>query len=386
MSFDSRNFFARGGEIYYLILSAGTRRDPELRTRIEAGLRDLLTTHNRALGELAGLIDRTWLDCYEEGEEPPGASMSKLGWIPDPDNPLYRRIAEDVATFLSADLDSMEAISLLAHLVCFHLAIYIYDRSDRVIEHLGFGEGERGVASPFLVDMLTASGDNTLRRVSATLFRAREARLKTCATQFIEARVMDWVSQLEGHTPTEEGIMKVDEKAVSFFGIKRLRKKSRASYEDAVNKLARQVRDGTATLEDVWARFSGILEDLLMSDFNKNFLPVHRTKLSKSIRFVAPRTGRGARFVLGDDLLKAITISAVRKDEMTFDAFLDTLYERYKIVVGARHAEISGLLEQQRINSEYYLRNREALLERMVHAGLAQEFSDATAMVRPASY
>ena len=39
ITFDARNFFARGGEIYYLILSAGTRNNPARRQAIADRLR-----------------------------------------------------------------------------------------------------------------------------------------------------------------------------------------------------------------------------------------------------------------------------------------------------------------------------------------------------------
>jgi hypothetical protein len=48
IAFDARNFFARGGEIYYLILSAGTRNDPARRRAITDRLRTLLTEPNAA--------------------------------------------------------------------------------------------------------------------------------------------------------------------------------------------------------------------------------------------------------------------------------------------------------------------------------------------------
>lgn len=66
---------------------------------------------------------------------------------------------------------------------------------------------------------------------------------------------------------------------------------------------------------------------------------------------------------------------------MTYDEFLHRLYERYGLVVGVREAREAGLLERQRVNGEHSERNRAALLEKMKHAGLATEYSDATAVV-----
>ncbi|MCX7680924.1 MAG: hypothetical protein N2508_02975 [Anaerolineae bacterium] len=63
------------------------------------------------------------------------------------------------------------------------------------------------------------------------------------------------------------------------------------------------------------------------------------------------------------------------------DELLQRLYVRYGLVIGAREARESGLLERQRVNGEYFERNRAALLEKMKLAGLATEYSDATAVV-----
>ena len=66
---------------------------------------------------------------------------------------------------------------------------------------------------------------------------------------------------------------------------------------------------------------------------------------------------------------------------MTCDQFLTRLYSRYGLIVGPDEARLSGLLERQRVDAEYYDRNKSALLDKMKHAGLAVEYSDATAVV-----
>jgi hypothetical protein len=62
VEFRARNFFARGGELYYLIISAGTEYDPERRVRIGKRLKALLTDNNEALGRIAQIIDAAWCD------------------------------------------------------------------------------------------------------------------------------------------------------------------------------------------------------------------------------------------------------------------------------------------------------------------------------------
>ena len=374
--YDQRNFFARGGEVYYLILSIGTRHRPEERKRIEKGIRNLVTGRNQAIGQLAEIIEDTWEKLYQSETE--GNDSGTLGWIPEANEPFYKSIADDVETFLEADLDALEALSLFAHLICFHLSLHVYKRAEQVLETLRADESDE-VASPFLIDLITAAkGDNTLRRVSASLFKAREDEIEKSGTAFVEAKVNEWQRQSSA-TELPEIIKDVDKRSTSYFGLSRLRSKD--DYETEVESLIEDAQRNQVDASDLRSRFTLALTKLLMNDFGKNFLPVHR-KLTKAIRFVAPQRGPSARFVLGDDLLKAVTLSNVSR-EMTFDRYLDRLYDRYDIVIGARHARDSGLFDQQRINSEYYDQNREVMLERMKHAGLAQEFSDATAMIRP---
>lgn len=374
--YDQRNFFARGGEVYYLILSAGTKDNAQQRELIEKGIRNLVSGQNRAIGQLAEIIDDTWKECY--GGETEENDTGTLGWIPNPDDPFYRKVAEDVATFLRADLDPLEALTLFAHLICFHLSLFIYKRAECVLRTIET-DGLNNVESPFLIDMLTdSSGNNTLRRVSVSLFKAREAEIEKCGRVYVQAKVREWCERFS-RMNLEETVQRVDKEAENHFGLSRLR--STDKYERRIDQFISKAQQGDMELKEFCEQFAEELTTLLMSDFGKNFLPVHR-KLTKSIRFVAPRKGPSARFVLGDDLLKAVTLSNV-PFEMTFDRFLDRLFERYEIVVGAQHARESGLFAQQRINSEYYDRNREVMLDRMKHAGLAQVFSDATTMVRP---
>ncbi|HID78577.1 MAG TPA: hypothetical protein EYP56_21625, partial [Planctomycetaceae bacterium] len=127
IAFDARNFFARGGELYYLMLSAGTENAPDRRQRIAGRLQELLNEHNQALGLLAEIVDQAWQP--EPGSENGRDKTGRLGWLPDPDCPLYALIAEDVDTFLQAGLVPLETLDLLAHLIGFHLTLYIYHRA-----------------------------------------------------------------------------------------------------------------------------------------------------------------------------------------------------------------------------------------------------------------
>jgi hypothetical protein len=377
IAFDARNFFARGGEIYYLILSAGTRNDPMRRQAIAERLRTLLTEPNAALGELAAIIDVAWQQ--QVGQQGNGHSNGRLGWIPAPNCPLYALIAEDVATFLQANLDPLETLDLLAHLIGFHLTVYIYHHAHPAALSACHSDGSCLEACRLClpVDALEGADGGVVRAISMAAFREQEANIIRQAETYIRAQVAAWVQALPANADPRRTL---DSEARAHFDLSRLSKANQNAFARRVDALIRRL--GANPDRDALAEgYAEALIEVLQQDFDKNFKGVHR-KLAKAVGLAAPRKGPGARFVLGDNLLKALTLANIPPGNgMTYDEFLQRLYRRYGLVVGIREAREAGLLERQRVNGEYFERNRAALLDKMKHAGLATEYSDATAVV-----
>lgn len=371
--FDQRNFFARGGELYYLVLSAGTEGAPQLRTDIEDGFKSLLFERNKAIGELATLVNDAWTKLL--GQDDDSSKRRDLGWIPRQGAPLFRQVALDVRAILQAQLEPFETLDLLVHLVCFHLALYIYSAA-----------GETEKLGPFLVDSVGKRG-TPLRQASATLLKQQEAAILGKAIDYARAAVRSFAEDLDtdGLAFSED----LHSRAFEHFGVRSLRKATREPFEQkTLHALQVQLERGDLTRAQFVEQYGeALIQELLLTDFRKNFLGVH-LKLGKAVGFVAPHKGPSARFVIGDTLLQTLAITACQKDtepydarEVTFDDFLRTLYERYGVVVGEREARASGLFREERINAEAYSRNRDALLDRLIKAGYAREFSDATAVV-----
>jgi hypothetical protein len=378
ISFTDRNFFARGGEVYYLILSAGTETDLECRALVVERLNVLLNGHNQALGTLAEVIDQTWYDLQDDHRDEPRGT---LGWIPDPACPLYVYIAEDVATFLQHDLDPLESLDLLVHLIGFHLTLYIYHRAHPEATSERHADGScLGHCRPtLLVDALDGRGRNIIRSLSAMLFREQQYRQVQKGIAYVQEQMAVWKAELERDPNLAENLTA---RAETFFSVGRLHRRTRQPYERQRDHLVMQWTAGELDTDGFAEGYAAALTDLLLGDFRKNFLGVHR-KLAKSVGFVAPYKGPSGRFVLEDNLLKALVLANLPPDDqMTFGDFLERLYERYGLIVGSGEARASGLFDQQRINAEYYDQNRAALLEKMKHAGLVIEYSDATALVR----
>lgn len=377
VEFFARNFFARGGELYYLMISAGTEDDPERRARIAGRLRTLLTERNKTLGDFAQIINQTW-DGLLDGVVEPTISGS-VGWLPDPACPLYRQFAEDLDTFLDNTLDSLECLELLAHLISFHIVCYIYHRAHPASDAEGHASGSclEACRPQMLVDLLGDEDGGVIRERSAALLRRHEGWQRERAREFITDRVRQWAAA----EPDDVHLLAtLQSNAEQYFG--RARTKAKQTYEERIAELQAGYSTGTLDREALITQMSNQMFEALRADFTSNFLAIH-ARLGRAIGLIAPRKGPKPRFVLGDTLLKALITANLPADStLEFGKLLEQLYTRYGLIVGPGEAHASGIAERLRINEEYYTHNRDALLTRMKRAGLVTQYSDATALAR----
>jgi hypothetical protein len=380
ITFSDRNFFARGGEVYYLILSAGTETNPPRRQFICQQLKNVLQ-RNDSLGQLSQAIENAWQNVLGMDDEQLTFDEGNIGWILHPNCTFYQLIAEDIETFLKSDLDALESLDLLAHLIGFHLTLYIYHFSrDGSSESHADGSCLQKCRPILLVDLLDGQGKEgaIIRKESAKLFREQEHYQEQAVRYYIKSKLEAWAEEFEQGNELVENLGR---KAEEHFNIKQATKNSRKNYNEKIHDLAEKASREKFNNNQRIQHLQEILAQYLMKDFRKNFLPVHR-KLAKRSGFVAPLVGTSARFVFGDNLLKAILLATVLPgNQLPFGDFLERLFCRYGIVVGPEEAQKSSLFDRQRINVEYYDYNRNALLEKMKHSGLVAEYSDATALV-----
>jgi hypothetical protein len=375
IEFSTRNFFARGGELYYLMISAGTEGRPELRAYISRRLQELLTNQNQSLGRIAYAIDSIWSERDDTGA---GHINGTLGWIFDPKCALYQQIADDLATFLNNDLDSLECLELLAHLISFHIICYIYHRAQPASDSEGHASGSclEACRPTILVDLLGEQDGGVVRDQSAGLLREQDDLQLRQARDFIDQKLHEWAAQ----KPLNEELSEyLQNEAGLFFQIGQTTVRRR--YDTMLREVRAQY-DAAPNHERLLQSYGDVIFEALNGEFRKNFLGVHR-KIGRAIGLIAPRKGPQIRFVLGDTLLKTLVMSMLGRDnQLPFGTFLEQLQARYGIIVGPGEARAAELMERLRINEEYYTRNRDALLSRMQRAGLLTQYSDATALVR----
>lgn len=104
-------------------------------------------------------------------------------------------------------------------------------------------------------------------------------------------------------------------------------------------------------------------------------------KMGKELQIVIPRKGAYERFSLSEDIVRYMVLSLVRPGKkMTFDSFLQVLYDHYGIVIGAaQYAQLKenvepgmgGYFDENQIQFQMFLKN----------CGLLRDLSDATSIV-----
>ncbi len=173
----------------------------------------------------------------------------------------------------------------------------------------------------------------------------------------------------------------LEEKTRKHFYLKSLRRAARDEHERTVEGLKRRLENGEIGPDEYAEGLANATEKLLLKRFRERFVPIHR-KLARSIGFVAPYQGPSQRFVLGDNLLKALVLANVAPGERPrYDELLSRLYRRYGIIVDQRAARESSLYDLKPVNAEYFDDNRDALQQKLKTASLLEEYSDATALV-----
>lgn len=104
-------------------------------------------------------------------------------------------------------------------------------------------------------------------------------------------------------------------------------------------------------------------------------------KMSKELQLVIPRKGAYERFSLSEDIVRYLVISLIRPGKkMTFDSFLEVLYEHYGIVIGA--AQYAKLAENVEPGMGGYFDENQAQFQTFLkNCGLLRDLSDATSIV-----
>ncbi|MGE7767275.1 hypothetical protein [Peribacillus sp. NPDC096540] len=362
-----RNFFARGGELYYLMISYGTQKDPKLKLSIEDKLSALLTknvslerivdTISNALGDEKNEKDLYPLKKFTQQKE-----NNEYPFLPIIEHSLFDKFALELDQLLSLNIDVYEMFKLLTSLVSFQLTRYMYERS----------KPYEAYNTLYFFDCLDGQNSQILKH-SANSFKRNELLIKDKLEEYFVEEFMNNIGTAEA---VNNQLLMWKDNPNTFLelqGLSKLQSRKQPviksllsckNYQDVTTKLLKTVREVVS--DQLKRQQTAIVRTLCRDGGLGNY-----------------KAGTNYRYTMTDNFIQSLVFANVKPGEtMEFSEFLEAIYQEYGFVIGDIQAKQSGLYESSKLNISYYNKNVLALRSKLKKNGLLIEYSDATAMIR----
>ena len=332
---NDRRFFARTGELLYLMLSRA-RRGAELGDLLVQRLFDRQAPMNRLVRALQHETDTA------EGGRP-------VGYLPYARHPRFDRLCEDWLAILSRDIPVYDALDHLIVITGLNLLLYFLEAGSAAAGDADSIEFLCEIVSRERTKVRSLSGESyqhndalSLRAIRADLeaikrdprwaaaLHSRDSHTECVA--LLQAR-HDW-PPAEGRHGDDFAGQPGDEM------LQKLMERAEARHKDHVGQI-----------HSSWARAIGLS---------------------------SRRLSRRMRYAPNDRLLKTLVVTVV-EDRMQFDEFLTALKERYGLILGdveGRHLILANAVDQEALSD-----NRHKLETRLEGLGLVRRLSDSCSFV-----
>lgn len=328
---NDRRFFARTGELLYLMLCRAVR-GPELGQKLVERLFDKTAPMNRLAGAL-------------QGEPQLAQDARDVGYLPYATHPRFDRLCEDWLAILSRDMPIYDALEHLIVSAGLNLLLYFLECAKVQVGDIESVEFVCEIVSKERTKVRALSGDS---------YQANQA----VSIRAVRAAV--------------EGIRLTDEWASAI----------KSEYPDAeCAKLMRAAFQWPPTDGDVGSESGDELVRKLIekveSRHDQHVGKIH-SAWSKAIGLSSRRLARRTRYAPNDRFLKTLVVTIV-DDRMQFDEFLQEAQHRYGLVIG--DAEGAHLVRDKQVDQEALSENRGNLEARLVGLGLVRRLSDSCSFV-----
>ncbi|WP_129688301.1 hypothetical protein [Gottfriedia acidiceleris] len=361
-----RNFFSRGGELYYLMLSYGTEGHPKLRSSIENKLKVLLKK-NVSLEKIVDSICKVLGDEEKEKDEYPLKVSGDVEAAPSlpkdtHNNPLFYSFAKELNQLMDINVDIYEMFRLLTSLINFQIMRYIYDRA----------KNEKSENILFFFDCLDGQV-NQILNISSNTFKNNELLIKNKFEDYFKDIFKSKIGEIENINDNLEIWKKDPENFLEFMGLSKLR-----TRKQPVIKTLKQCKD----YNDVMTKLFNTVKEVVSDQLKRHQLSIVRI-LARDGGIGNYKTGTNYRYSMTDTFLQTLVFSNVEPNcSIEFSDFLEKIYELYGFVIGVKQARESEIYENSRLNIRYFQKNELALREKLKKNGLLVEYSDATAMIK----
>jgi len=328
---NDRRFFARTGEVLYLMLCRSKHAD---------ALRSLLVA--RFLENPApydGMVHAL------QGEAQFAASERAGAFLPCKTHPVFDRLAEDWLAILSLPVPAYDAIPHLVIMTGLNLILYQLDRGNEVL-------GKDGTK---LVCEIVSPRRTVLRDLSADSYQHNNLLPQQAIERYVRkvTETPEWSSAVGSNDPVA----------------------------NAIDILRKQFEwpDGDDS-DEQYTSAEGLIDQLLgraVTRHKQHVGKIHAT-YSRAVGLSSRRSSRRVRYAPTDRLLKTLVVCCVER-RLEFKDFLAKLYDRYGFVIGDHQAR--DLIDSGNADQEDFSDNARRLEERLASLGLLKRLSDSCAYV-----
>ncbi|KQW70835.1 hypothetical protein ASE17_18405 [Phenylobacterium sp. Root77] len=326
-----RRFFARTGEILYLMLCRSQRVDQ---------LRELLVgqfLENPAPYD--GMVQALQGEAQHAKAERGGA------FLPVSSHPSFDRLADDWLAILSLPIPAYDAIPHLVAVTGLNLILYQLERASEVL----------GRARATMVCEIVSPKKSVVRDLSADSYQTNNALPQQAMERFIRATTE--TAEWHAAVGSDDAGIEVTELL-----------KRKFDWPDPDDE------DERAIPPD---QLINKLVERAATRHKQHVGKVHMT-WSRAIGLSSRRSSRRVRYAPTDRLLKTLVVACVPK-RMEFKDFLAALAERYGLIIGDHQAK--GFVDNGDADQEDFSDNARRLEERLASLGLLKRLSDSCAYV-----
>jgi hypothetical protein len=333
---NDRRFFARTGELLYLMLCRA-KGGPALGKILVERLFDPYAPMNRLVRAL-------------QGESQLADTTRETGYLPPSEHPRFEQLCTDWMAILSRDMPIYDALEHLIANAGLNLLLYFLER----------GKERAGDSDPVEIVCEIVSRERTkVRALSGDSYQANQALSVRAVRAAIESVRMDerWAVALASDDPPGE-----------------CAKIMRESFQWPPTTPDDDEPDYSKVPGDDLVR---MLVEKAESRHDQHFGKIHAS-WARAIGLSSRRLSRRTRYAPNDRLLKTLVVSVV-DERMQFDEFLKELRSRYGLVIG--DTEGSHLVKTKLVDQEALSENRANLETRLVGLGLVRRLSDSCSFV-----
>ena len=363
-----RNFYARGGELYFLMIKGGTSNHPERRRFIEQRFKELLNENKtiyKFVSNLSKILDTNTeyivpkkeysLEVENSGKESPV--------LPEKECLLYETFAEELERILKLNIDIYEMFKFLTSLISFQLLRYMLYRADDSKTQKFFVDCLDTEVKP----ILKLSNDSFIENENLIKIKFdnefNEFYMNVMKQNYSEKNLKEWI---ENKNTKNHPLLKM-------LGVTKLSEERK--------KQILKVTGSCSSKSELNQKLYPVVKDMISDQLKRSKLNILRT-LVKDGGVGGYRAGSKYRYHFSDIFVQTLVYSNLEpKQQIEFRSFLELIFNNYGIIIGDREAIKSYIYEKSGINIKYFKNNENAIRLKMKQNGLLTEYSDATAMI-----